>query len=116
MWEVVDLSLSMCDFFHFCSIVSRQPILEELQVTWQGIHQCGWIDIQAMQSLEALLNTGGSKWFVSNLVKEVIKFNYQEDLDRAVDIAFAIFHLDIENCTLDLVNDVLPQYLYNTLQ
>ncbi|XP_024935651.1 mediator of RNA polymerase II transcription subunit 24 isoform X2 [Cephus cinctus] len=98
------------------SIISRQPISEQLESVWQGIHQRGWINVQATQSLESLLNTGGSMWFVSNLVKEVLKYRYQEELLQAVDLTFSIFHLDIENCTLDLLNHVVPQYLYNALQ
>ncbi|XP_050463769.1 mediator of RNA polymerase II transcription subunit 24-like isoform X1 [Cataglyphis hispanica] len=98
------------------SIISRQPILEQLESVWQNISQRGWINIQATQSLESLLNTGGSLWFVTNIVKEVLKYRYQEELDQAVDLAFAIFHLDIENCTLDLINYLIPQYLDNSLQ
>jgi hypothetical protein len=48
--------------------------------------------------------------------QEVLKFRYQEDLSRAVDLAFGVFHLDIEHCTLALLMQVLPQYLYNRLQ
>lgn len=98
------------------SIISRQPILEQLESVWHSINQRGWICMQATQSLELLLSTGGSLWFVLNIVKEVLKYRYQEELDQAVDLAFAIFHLDIENCTLDLVNHIIPQYLYNSLQ
>ncbi|KYQ58998.1 Mediator of RNA polymerase II transcription subunit 24 [Trachymyrmex zeteki] len=98
------------------SIISRQPILEQLESVWQNINQRGWINIQATQSLESLLNTGGSSWFVTNIVKEVLKYRYQEELDQAVDLAFAIFHLDIENCTLDLINHIIPQYLHNSMQ
>ncbi|XP_072761073.1 mediator of RNA polymerase II transcription subunit 24-like [Anoplolepis gracilipes] len=98
------------------SIISRQPILEQLESVWQNINQRGWINIQATQSLESLLNTGGSLWFVTNIVKEILKYRYEEELDQAVDLAFAIFHLDIENCTLDLINHIIPQYLDNSLQ
>lgn len=109
-------SLKPYNYMACFSIISRQPILEQLEKVWQGIHQRGWINIQATQSMESLLNTGGSLWFVSNLVKEVLKYRYQEELDRAVDLAFSIFHLDIENCTLDLLNHIIPQHLYNPLQ
>ncbi|PSN33113.1 hypothetical protein C0J52_23117 [Blattella germanica] len=47
---------------------------------------------------------------------EVLKFRYQEDLDRAVDLAFGVFHLDVEHCTLALLLQVLPQYLHNQMQ
>lgn len=100
----------------FFSIISRQPILEQLKNVWLDIQQQGWVNIQSTQVLESLLNTGGSAWFVSNLVKEGLKYRYQEELDQAVDLIFAIFHLDIENCTLDLLNHVVPRYLYNSVQ
>lgn len=87
-----------------------------MQQIWQEIYQRGWINIQATQSLESLLKTGGPLWFVSNLVKELLKVQYQEELDRSLDLIFAILHLDIENCTLELINHILPQYLYNSLQ
>ncbi|XP_008553278.1 mediator of RNA polymerase II transcription subunit 24 [Microplitis demolitor] len=103
--------LSMCH-----NVISKQPILEQLESVWQDIQQRGWVNIQATHTLESLLNTGGSLWFVSNLIKEALKYRYQEQLDQAIDLIFAIFHLDIENCTLDLLNHVLPQYLYNSQQ
>ncbi|KAL7305131.1 hypothetical protein TKK_0002534 [Trichogramma kaykai] len=98
------------------SIVSKNPILEQLQQIWQGIYQRGWVNVQVSQSLESLLKTGGPLWFVTNLVKELFKIQYQEELDRSLDLIFSILHLDIENCTLELINQVLPQYLYNSLQ
>ncbi|XP_011688763.1 PREDICTED: mediator of RNA polymerase II transcription subunit 24 [Wasmannia auropunctata] len=98
------------------SIMSRQPLLEQLESVWQNINQHGWIDVQTAQSMESLLNTGGSLWFVTYVVKEVLKYRYQQELDQAADLAFAIFHLDIENCTLDLINHIIPQYLYNSMQ
>ena len=54
--------------------------------------------------------------FICVYWQEVLKFRYQEDLDRAVDLAFGVFHLDIEHCTLALLMQVLPQYLYNRMQ
>jgi hypothetical protein len=51
------------------SIISRQPISEQLDTVWAGIQQRGWVNIEATHSLESLLNTGGSQWFVTNLVK-----------------------------------------------
>lgn len=44
-----------------------------------------------------------------------MKYRFQDDLDKAVDLAFAIFHLDIEKCTLAVLLKGLPQYLCNKL-
>lgn len=89
--------------------------MEQLQQIWQGIYHRGWINVQATQSLESLLKTGGPLWFVSNLVKELLKISYKEELDRSLDLIFAILHLNIEECTFSLINQVLPQYLYNSI-
>jgi hypothetical protein len=51
------------------SIISRQPISEQLDSVCAAIQQRGWVNIEATHSLESLLNTGGSQWFVTNLVK-----------------------------------------------
>lgn len=98
------------------SIISKQPISEQLETVWVGIQKRGWIDIEATHSLESLLNTGGATWFVTNLVKEVVKFRFRDDLDRAVDLVMGVFHLDIESCTMSLLLQVMPQYLHNKLQ
>uniref|UniRef100_A0A1B6DIW1 Mediator of RNA polymerase II transcription subunit 24 n=1 Tax=Clastoptera arizonana TaxID=38151 RepID=A0A1B6DIW1_9HEMI len=98
------------------SIISKQPISEELESVWISIQKRAWIDIEATHSLESLLNTGGAQWFVTNLVKEVMKLRYKDDLDRAVDMVMGIFHLDIESCCMNLLLKVLPQYLHNRLQ
>ncbi|XP_072933480.1 mediator of RNA polymerase II transcription subunit 24 [Epargyreus clarus] len=94
--------------------ISRQPMLEQLQTVWEDISSRGYLHIDATHIIENLLNTGGHIWFVTNLVKETLKFRYQEDLDRSVDIVLALFHLDIEKCTEALLLHVLPQYLYNS--
>lgn len=98
--------------FSHC-IVSRQPILEQLQFVWEDIKTRGYLHIDATHIVESLLNTAGPVWFVTNLVKEMLKFRYQDDLDRSVDIILAMFHLNIEKCTESLLLHVLPQYLYN---
>lgn len=98
------------------SIISRQPISEQLQSAWQAVKERGWLHIESAQIFESLLNTGGPVWFVTNVVKEILKFRYQEDFTRSVDLAFALFHLNIEQCTQALLLQVLPQYLYNSHQ
>lgn len=95
------------------NIISRQPILEQLQAVWEDVKHRGYLYIDATHVIQNLLNTTGPVWFVTNLVKETLKFRYQEDLDRSVDIVLAMFHLDIEKCTEALLVHVLPQYLYN---
>ncbi|BES88080.1 U1 small nuclear ribonucleoprotein C [Nesidiocoris tenuis] len=95
------------------SIISKEPMSEELSEVWNGVQEKGWLTNQDTHSLENLFVTAGPNWFVYNLVKEIMKLHYKEELDRAVDLALAVFHLDIETCTEVLLTAVLPQYLHN---
>lgn len=51
------------------SIVSKQPIYEQLHHVWCTIQKRGWIDNESSYTLKCLLNTGGSNWFVINIIK-----------------------------------------------
>ncbi|XP_013139722.1 PREDICTED: mediator of RNA polymerase II transcription subunit 24 [Papilio polytes] len=96
------------------NIISRQPILEQLQTVWADIKTRGYLQLDATHIIKSLLNTGGPVWFVTNLVKEIMKYRHQDDLNRSVEIVLAMLHLDIERCTEALLLHVLPQYLYNS--
>ncbi|XP_073978366.1 mediator complex subunit 24 isoform X1 [Rhodnius prolixus] len=97
------------------SIISKEPMSEELAEIWSGVQEKGWLNISATHALESLFMTAGPQWFVISLVKEIMKLRYKEELDRAVDLALAVFHLDIETCTDYLLTTVLPQYLHNSI-
>ncbi|VVC40476.1 Mediator complex, subunit Med24, N-terminal [Cinara cedri] len=94
------------------SIVSKDSILEQLVPVWESILEEGWLNVKAAQKLKTTLFTAGSDWFVNNLIKEMMKLQYRDELEKAVDLLFAIFHFDIEFCTLALL-ELMPQYLFN---
>ncbi|KAL1122381.1 hypothetical protein AAG570_003786 [Ranatra chinensis] len=96
-------------------IISKKPMSDELSEVWTGVQERGWLNIHATYSLESLFYTAGAEWLVTNLVKEILKLRYSEELEKAVDLALAVFHLDIEMCTEVLLINVLPQYLHNNL-
>ncbi|XP_014254037.1 mediator of RNA polymerase II transcription subunit 24 [Cimex lectularius] len=95
------------------SIVSKEPMSEELADVWSGVHERGWFNINATHAFESLFLTAGPEWFVTNIVKEIMKLRYKEELNKAVDLALAVFHLNIEVCTEVLLTTVVPQYLHN---
>lgn len=97
------------------TLVSRQPVYDRLRSVWSVVQKRGWVDHESVLTLRCLLTTSGSTWFVSNLVREIMRCRFQDDLDKAVDLAFAVFHLDIESCTQALLLECLPQYLCNGL-
>lgn len=76
----------------------------------------GWLDHISARAVHCLLETAGSTWLVPSVVQELCKLRYRDQLSRGVDLALAIFHVDIVSCTFELLAHVLPQMLYNTLQ
>ncbi|CAA9994340.1 unnamed protein product [Nesidiocoris tenuis] len=52
------------------SIISKEPMSEELSEVWNGVQEKGWLTNQDTHSLENLFVTAGPNWFVYNLVKE----------------------------------------------
>jgi len=80
-----------------------------------NVKQClsrGWIDYNSLNSISSLFKIIGSKCFTSLMVNEILTSHESpSDLSRAVNITFGLFHLDIEACAFDLLNDVLPDWL-----
>lgn len=98
----------------YAHIPSTQPMLELFKKIWVDVKKRGYLHIDATRGMQNLLNVGGAVWFVSNLIKETLKYRQEDDLDRAVDIVLGIFHLNLEKCTEALLMHVIPQYLYNS--
>ncbi|XP_018572126.1 mediator of RNA polymerase II transcription subunit 24 [Anoplophora glabripennis] len=97
-------------------LVSRQPATEQLHSAWSKGILRGWLDHTSARTLHCLLDTAGPRWLVSAVIQELLKLKYKDQLQRGVDLALAIFHVDIRGCTLQLLSHVLPQLLYNDLQ
>ena len=61
--------------------------------------------------LHTLYRVGGGSWYVATLVEELLKTVYHTDLDKYADLVVSFFNVDIEQCTLVLLLDVLPSYI-----
>ncbi|XP_056632124.1 mediator of RNA polymerase II transcription subunit 24 isoform X1 [Diorhabda sublineata] len=97
-------------------LVSRQPATEQLGQAWKlGISR-GWLDNNSAGALHCLLETAGTRWLVSAVIHELVKLRYRDQLQRGIDLALAMFHVDIVGCTQQLLSHVLPQLLYNDVQ
>nr|ACO15080.1 Mediator of RNA polymerase II transcription subunit 24 [Caligus clemensi] len=48
---------------------------------------------------------------ILNLLEELLKVVYQEDMDRLTELVISIFHVDLEEVTLALLVHVVPSYL-----
>uniref|UniRef100_A0A8D8R5F2 Mediator of RNA polymerase II transcription subunit 24 n=2 Tax=Cacopsylla melanoneura TaxID=428564 RepID=A0A8D8R5F2_9HEMI len=93
-------------------IVSKGNISDQLHSVWESSITKGWLTIEAAHTFQSMINTCGAEWLVTNLIKELLKLLFEYELNTAVNLVFSIFHLDIEKCTLRLL-ELLPQYLHN---
>lgn len=92
-------------------LTTKTPLWEEMESVFSVAHEHGWIDLRTIQALDTLMCVGGPQWFSDTLVRQALKYEHLEDLHRAVDLAFGLFHIDVEQCALALLTQVLPNYL-----
>lgn len=97
-------------------LVSRSPATEWLHSTWNCGITKGWLDYNSARILHCLLDTAGPRWLVNAVIQELLKLRFRDQLQRGVDIALAIFHVDIVNCAIELLSHILPQLLYVDVQ
>lgn len=95
------------------SIVFKDDITtgKLLEETFMTVHSRSWLDQRDIHALDILLSMGGPNWFVDSILRLLFRFEYVTDLNRAVGLIYGLFQLDIENCTLCLLVNVLPSYL-----
>ncbi|XP_059614559.1 mediator of RNA polymerase II transcription subunit 24 [Phlebotomus argentipes] len=98
------------------NLVSSSPLAENFGEVWKSVQERGWLPVDAAQTLESLMQSCGPLWLVTKLVQEIFACRHISDMLRVMDIAFAIMHLDIEQCTVALLEDLLPMLLLNKLQ
>lgn len=89
----------------------NEPLEESLCKVWSKICAKSYVDIETAWQLKFLYKAGGSHWFASVLVKSLMNVSYQDDLNKQTELLRAIFHIDIEQTTLSLLQHVIPQYL-----
>ena len=89
----------------------NEPLEQSLLDLWDKICSKGFVEIEAACQLNFLYKAGGAHWFTSVLIKALLKISYQDDLAKETELMKALFHIDIEQTTLALLNHVIPQYL-----
>lgn len=98
------------------NLVTPQPLEEQFVECWKTVCIRGWLPIESTQTFDNLLQSCGPLWFVTKLVNEITQCKYMKDMLKTMDIVFALMHLDIERCTIALLNEWLPMLLLNKLQ
>ena len=91
----------------------KTPLWELMETSFGGAHERSWLDLKTVYNMDTLLCIGGPQWFTDTLIRQVLKLDNSADLNRAIDLVFGLFHMDIEQCALALITNVLPNYLLN---
>ncbi|KAF5304438.1 hypothetical protein FQR65_LT07968 [Abscondita terminalis] len=99
-----------------CNTSFRQPATEQLHNAWlKAICRC-WLDHSSARNMQCLLEMAGARWMVAAIVQELLQLRNRDELERGVELALAIFQLDMQSCAYELLSHVLPQQLHNSLQ
>ncbi|XP_055629247.1 mediator of RNA polymerase II transcription subunit 24 [Toxorhynchites rutilus septentrionalis] len=98
------------------NLMSQAPLEEQFEEVWKSIAERGWLPIDSTLVLENLLQSCGPFWLVNKLVQQIFHCKYIRDINRTMDIVFAIMHLDIDRCTVALLSQLVPMMLLNKLQ
>ncbi|KAL4223940.1 Mediator of RNA polymerase II transcription subunit 24 [Mactra antiquata] len=106
---------------------SKRPVIQQyipantlpadvMAKTMKGLFKKGWIDLEYLRTLEALLNLCGSDWFADRLVKHMLDSFRVEDMKLNLSIAFAVTYMDLEHITLSLLLQTVPNLLLSSDQ
>ncbi|XP_003746725.1 mediator of RNA polymerase II transcription subunit 24 [Galendromus occidentalis] len=93
------------------ALTDKTPLWTAVQEVFDSVHSGNWIDIATINSLKGILDIAGPVWFCDALIRQALKYQHQDDLNRAVELAYGIFQIDIQHCALALLTNVLPNYL-----
>lgn len=91
----------------------KTPLWELMETNFTSAHERSWLDLKTIYNMDTLLCIGGPQWFTDTLIRQVLKFEHSNDLNRAIDLVFGLFHMDIEECALALLTNIIPSYLLN---
>jgi len=100
--------------FHMSKPSTTDEYLKEhVRNVWKEKVASGFerLSSETAWKLHTLYRVGGASWYVATLVEELLKTVYHTDLDKYADLVVSFFNVDIEQCTLVLLLDVLPSYI-----
>uniref|UniRef100_A0A6A7G5M8 Mediator of RNA polymerase II transcription subunit 24 n=3 Tax=Hirondellea gigas TaxID=1518452 RepID=A0A6A7G5M8_9CRUS len=82
-----------------------------IEVWNQVFRNSGLLSHSGLRSFQRLLRLGGHKWFVSALIERGMSMVFKADLNRAMDIIYGVFQIDIQQCCTSLLVHTFPYYL-----
>ena len=89
--------------------MTKTPLNELLENTLKS--NKGHFNVKTIYEFDGLMALGGAHWFTNQVVNFMFQHNEVSYLQEAVDFAFGLFHLDLEQCAFVLLRDILPRYL-----
>ncbi|ETN64864.1 thyroid hormone receptor-associated protein complex 100 kDa component [Anopheles darlingi] len=97
-------------------MVSHLPLEEQFEEAWKAVAERGWLPIETTFLFDTLLQSCGPLWLVEKLIAKLFLCKYVRELNKTMDLIFAIMHLDIERCTIALLSQLVPMMLLNKQQ
>lgn len=98
------------------SQTNQKPLNDLFIEQWNEITTKRWLPYDAAMSLEQLYKSCGAFWMMKNLVEQILKCKFINEMETTMDIVFAIMHLNIEAFTEALLKEILPIMLLNKNQ
>lgn len=95
---------------------NQKPLNDLFDEQWKEINSKKWLPFDVAMNLEQLFKSSGAFWMMKNLVEQIIKCKFINEMETSMDIIFAIMHLNIEACTEALLREILPIMLLNKNQ
>ncbi|OQR69140.1 mediator of RNA polymerase II transcription subunit 24-like [Tropilaelaps mercedesae] len=93
------------------ALIEKTPLWTAVEEIFDNVHSGAWIDITTINSLNGILDTVGPVWFCDALIRHALKYQHQDDLNCAIELAYGLFQIDVQLCALALLTNVLPNYL-----
>ncbi len=101
---------------HSQNVVSQKPMADLFNEHWKIVQDRGWLPIESAQAFESLLQSCGPFWLINKFVEKIFQCKFIKDMQKTMDVAFAILHLDVEGCTVALLSELLPILMINSAQ
>lgn len=98
------------------NLATVRPLAHVFNDMWQLVLRQGALPLSASLQLEAMLATCGPYWLVARMLEKIFACKFAKEMLVAMDIVFALMHVDIRRCTVALLSEWLPMLLMNRMQ
>ncbi|KAI1303139.1 Mediator of RNA polymerase II transcription subunit 24 [Halotydeus destructor] len=93
---------------------SKTPFGEIIESEFSKAYEKSRLDNKVVLIMSALYKIGGVDWFVESLVRQFLKYDYPSELSCAISLTYGLLHIDIEQCTLSLISNIVPNFILDS--